>query len=179
LADEPKHAQWFVAEFRKLYLIEAHAREEKMDDAQRHELRQKLAVPIWAEMTPRLEELHLKEAFLPKSPMGKAINYARAEWKAWQVYLAHGQLEIDNNLTENAIRPSAVGKKNWLFIGHPGAGWRSAAIYSILVSCRRRNIDTWEYLQDIFTRLPAATNQQIAEFTPARWKELRGAPKAS
>ena len=180
LADEPKHAEWFVGELRKLYQIERHARDEQMTHPQRHELRQKLAVPIWAHMTLCLEELQLKEAFLPKSPMGKAISYARAEWNAWQVYLREGILEIDNNLTENAIRPSAVGKKNWLFIGHPEAGWRSAAIYSILVSCRRRGIDTWDYLQDIFTRLPGATNQQIAEFTPARWKELRAAkPKAS
>jgi transposase len=178
LADEPKQAEWFVAELRKLYRIESHAREQTLTPTQRHELRQKLAVPIWAEMTPRLEELHLKEAFLPKSPMGKALNYAYAEWKAWQVYLSNGLLEIDNNLTENAIRPSAVGKKNWLFIGHPEAGWRSAVIYSILVSCRRRGIDTWTYLQDVFTRLPDATNQQIADFTPARWKELR-TPQAS
>lgn len=173
LADEPKHAAWFVGEFRKLYLIERHARDQQMNPAQRHELRQKLAVPIWAEMTPRVQQLHLQQTFLPKSPMGKAVNYAHAEWQAWQVYLNDGHLEIDNNLTENAIRPSAVGKKNWLFIGHPDAGWRSATIYSILVSCRRRGIDTWTYLQDIFTRLPGATNQQIADFTPARWKELR------
>jgi hypothetical protein len=60
-----------------------------------------------------------------------------------------------------------------LFIGHPEAGWRSAVIYSILVSCRRRGIDTWEYLRDVFERLPGATNQQIQDFLPARWKELR------
>jgi transposase len=173
LADEPKHAQWFVEEFRKLYQIESYAREQQMTAGQRKEWRQKLAVPIWAEMTPRLEELQLQGHFLPKSPMGKALSYARSEWKTWQVYLSDGALEIDNNLTENAIRPSAVGKKNWLFIGHPEAGWRSATLYSILVSCRRRGIDTWAYLQDVFTRLPAATNQQIADFTPARWKELR------
>ena len=178
LADEPKQAEWFVGELRKLYQIERHARDQQMTRTQRHELRQKLAVPIWAEMTPRLEELYQKQIYLPKSPMGKAVNYAHAEWQAWQVYLSDGLLEIDNNLTENAIRPSAVGKKNWLFIGHPDAGWRSAVIYSILVSCRRRGIETWTYLHDVFTRLPAATNQQIAEFTPARWKELHAGPAA-
>lgn len=175
LSDEPKEAGWFVGEFRKLYLIERHARDEQMSHTQRHELRQKLAVPIWATMTHRLDELLQKQPFLPKSPMGKALSYGSAEWKAWQVYLSDGRLEIDNNLTENAIRPSAVGKKNWLFIGHPEAGWRSAVIYSILVTCRRHGIDSWDYLRDIFTRLPGATNQQIADFTPARWKELRTA----
>ena len=173
LPDEPKEAAWFVNELRKLYVIERHARDQQMTHAQRHALRQQLAIPIWAAMTARLEELQQKQHFLPKSPMGKALNYAAAEWKAWQVYLANGALEIDNNLTENAIRPSAVGKKNWLFIGHPEAGWRSAVIYSVLVSCRRRGIDTWEYLRDVFERLPSATNQQIQDFLPARWKELR------
>jgi transposase len=174
LQDEPQEAQWFVGEIRKLYLIEKHAREKQMIPSQRQELRQKMAVPVWEAMTARLKELHQDpHRYLPKSPMAKALHYAQSEWKAWQVYLTDGVLEIDNNLTENAIRPSAVGKKNWLFIGHPAAGWRSAVIYSILASCRRRGIDTWEYLNDVFRRLPGATNQQIQDFTPARWKELR------
>jgi transposase len=177
LKDEPKEAQWFVSEIRKLYLIEKYARDKQMSPSERRELRQKLAVPVWEAMTTRLKELQQNPLrFLPKSPMGKALHYADSEWKVWQVYLSDGVLEIDNNLTENAIRPSAVGKKNWLFIGHPAAGWRSAVIYSILVSCRRRGIDTWEYLNDVFRRLPGATNQQIRDFTPARWKELRTHP---
>ncbi len=74
---------------------------------------------------------------------------------------------------KNAIRPSAVGKRNWLFIGHPDAGWRSAVIYSVLVSCRRRGLDTWEYLKDVFTRLPAASNKDLAHFLPANWQAHR------
>jgi hypothetical protein len=74
---------------------------------------------------------------------------------------------------ENAIRPAALGRKNWLFIGHPTAGWRSAVIYSVVLSCKRHGINPDEYLQDIFRRLPAATNQTVAELTPARWKAAR------
>jgi len=172
LADEPKEAEWWVAQLRKLYLIEKHARDQELNPPERHALRQELAVPIWAELTTRLEELKTKEPFLPQSPMGKALHYARNEWEVWQVYLQDGRLEIDNNLTENAIRPSAVGKKNWLFIGHPEAGWRSAVIYSVLVTCRRHGINTWDYLRDIFTRLPGATNQQLADYLPANWLRL-------
>ena len=81
-------------------------------------------------------------------------------------------LEIDNNLTENALRPSYVGKKNYLFFGHPVAGWRSAVIYSVIVSCRQRKIDPWEYLRDLMRRLPAAKNNEIPSLVPARWKPL-------
>ena len=71
---------------------------------------------------------------------------------------------------KNALRPSCVGKKNYLFFGHPDAGWRSAVIYSVIVSCRRRKIDPWEYLRDLMRRLPAAKNLEILSLVPARWK---------
>jgi hypothetical protein len=72
---------------------------------------------------------------------------------------------------KNAIRPSALGKKNWLFIGHPEAGQRSAIIYSIVGSCQRHGLDPFAYLKDVLSRLPAMTNQDdLAALTPARWK---------
>jgi transposase len=166
--DEPAEAQWVLGQIQKLYRIEKHARTEAFTPAQRYELRQSLAPPLWATLKVRLEQL--QPTLLPKSPLGKAVKYMLNEWEPLQTYLSDGRLEIDNNLTENAIRPTAVGKKNWLFIGHPDAGWRSAVIYSIIVSCRRRKLDPWAYIQDLLTRLPSATNQQIPEFTPARWK---------
>ena len=78
-------------------------------------------------------------------------------------------MEIDNNLVENAIRPTAIGKKNWLFIGEAEAGQRSAIIYTVIESCRRRGIDPYTYLKDVLTRLPKMTNHQIPEVTPAAW----------
>jgi hypothetical protein len=78
-------------------------------------------------------------------------------------------LEIDNNLIENAIRPSAIGKKNFLFIGHPEAGERSAVIYTLLGSCRRHDVNPFDYLNDLFTRLPIAKITQIEKFMPAAW----------
>ena len=88
-------------------------------------------------------------------------------------------MEIDNNLIENAIRPSALGKKNWLFVGHPEAGERSAVIYTLLGSCRRHGINPFDYLKDLFTRLPAAKITQIKEFTPAAWAKAKAKEKAS
>lgn len=167
LDHQPKQAEWLVIQMRKLYLIERHAREEAMTAEQRHALRHQLAPPILADIKSRLEEL--KPTLLPQSPLGKAVNYALNEWDALNRYLEDGRLEIDNNLTENALRPSCVGKKNYLFFGHPGAGWRSAVIYSVIVSCRRRKIDPWEYLRDMMRRLPTATNHDVPNLVPARW----------
>jgi hypothetical protein len=70
---------------------------------------------------------------------------------------------------ENAIRPTAIGKKNWLFVGDADAGERSAIIYTIIESCRRRNLDPYAYLKDVLTRLPHMTNRQIPEVAPEVW----------
>ena len=91
----------------------------------------------------------------------------------WTVYLADGRVEIDNNLVENAIRPTAIGKKNWLFIGDADAGERSAIIYTIIESCRRRGLDPYAYLKDVLTRLPHMTNRQIPEVTPEVWAKTK------
>lgn len=168
LDDEPVQAKWFVEEIRKLYLIEAHAREKALSPDDRLTLRKDLSAPVLTAIKARMDEIEM--ALLPQSPLGKACRYARAEWTPLTRCLENGRLEIDNNLTENAIRPSAVGKKNWLFIGHPEAGWRSAVIYSVIASCRRRKIDPWEYLRDVLTRLPSATTSQLPDLVPARWR---------
>jgi hypothetical protein len=88
-------------------------------------------------------------------------------------------LKIDTNSLENSIRPSALGKKDWLFIGHPAAGERSAVIYTLLGSCRRHGINPFEYLEDLFTRLPVAKITQVREFTPAAWAKAKSREKAS
>jgi transposase len=114
--------------------------------------------------------LGLRERVLPKSALGKACNYLLAQWTPLTAHLDHGQTRLDNNLVENAIRPSAIGKKNWLFIGHPDAGQRSAIIYSMVVSCQRHGKDPLAYLRDVLTRLPAMTNQDdLTPLIPRHW----------
>ena len=70
---------------------------------------------------------------------------------------------------ENAIRPTALGKKNWLFVGEAQAGQRSAILYTVMESCRRRGVEPYAYLREVLTRLPHMTNRQIPEVTPAAW----------
>ncbi|MFN2352356.1 MAG: transposase, partial [Kiritimatiellia bacterium] len=98
-----------------------------------------------------------------------AIGYALSHWKELCRYCEDGRIEIDNYLIENSIRPTALGKKNWLFFGSPDAGQRSAIIYTLLESCRRRGINQREYLLDVLTRLPAMKITEVAALTPARW----------
>ena len=105
--------------------------------------------------------------------MGQAIDYALKRWQALTRFVDDGLLEIDNNLIENAIRPSALGKRNWLFVGHPEAGERSAVIYTLLGSCRRHGINPFDYLKDLFTRLPSAKITEIKQFTPSEWAKAK------
>jgi hypothetical protein len=106
---------------------------------------------------------------LPQSFLGDAIDYALGQWPTLQVFLGDGRMEIDNNLVENAIRPTALGKKNWLFMGEADAGQRGAIIYTVIESCRRRGQDPYRYLRDVLTRLPHMTNHQVADVLPGTW----------
>jgi transposase len=74
---------------------------------------------------------------------------------------------------ENAIRPTAVGKKNWLFIGDAEAGERSAIVFTVIEACRRRGIDPFEYLRDVFTRMPTMAAQDYASLAPEEWAKAR------
>jgi len=110
---------------------------------------------------------------LPQELLGQAIDYALKRWEALNRFVDDGVLEIDTNIIENSIRPSALGKKNWLFVGHLEAGERRAVIYTLLGSCRRLGINPFDYLKDLFTRLPEAKITQIQDFTPAAWANSR------
>jgi len=159
-------AVWFITQIRALYRIEDELR--GLPPAERHVRRQEGAPQIWERIKARADEL--KPRLLPQSTLGKAVNYLLNEYDALRGYLSDGRFEIDNNLVENAIRPTAVGRRRWLFIGHPDAGWRSAVIYSIIVSCRRRGINPQDYLTDVLSRLPKTTINRVGELTLANWK---------
>jgi transposase len=128
-------------------------------------------VRIWEEMKQKAQDLQPR--FLPKSTMGNALQYFLNEYEPLVGYLRDGRFEIDTNLVENAIRPTAVGRRRWLFIGHPDAGWRSAVVYSLIASCRRRGINPQEYLADVLARLPSTKITEINSLVPANWTPHR------
>lgn len=156
-----------------LYRIEGIAREGGFSDAQRHALRQRRAGRVVRGLLRRIKKT--LEKVRPKSPVGKACLYALGQWESLLVYLDHGRVEIDDNSVENAIRPCALGKKNFLFIGDVGAGQRSAILYSLLGSCLRRGINPRAYLRWLFARLPHATNLTVHELTPAAYAAMLAA----
>lgn len=156
----------FITQIRSLYRIEDEIRD--LPPQERHDRRLEKAPPIWEAMRETAERLKATE--LPKSTLGQAANYFINEYEALKGHLRDGRFEIDNNLVENSIRPTAVGRKRRLFIGHPDTGWRSAVIYSILVSLRRRRINPLEYLTAVPARLPAARTSDIPSLMPANWE---------
>lgn len=117
--------------------------------------------------------LGLRTRVLPKSGLGKACDYLLKYWAPLTRHLEHGETRLDNNLVENAIRPSAIGKKNWLFVGHPDAGQRSAIVYSIVISCQRRGVDPLAYLRDVLRRLPTMTTKDdLSALLPVNWQPV-------
>jgi transposase len=130
--------------------------------------RKKHAPPVMAELKSLYQRWRDTEP--PTSLLFIAARYALNQWDALQVYLGDGRLAIDNNNVESAIRNPAMGRRNWLFLGHPDAAWRSAVIYSVVGSCRRRGIEPSAYLADVLGRLPAMKADQVKDLVPARWK---------
>jgi len=168
---EGRAAAWLVGQIGQLYAVEKHLREQKAGPQLRAAVRAWQSRPVLVRLRRALEII--RRRVLPKSLLGQAIDYTLSRWEALTRYLDEGRLEIDNNLCENAIRPTAIGKKNFLFIGHPEAGQRSAVIYSVLGSCRRLGINPAEYLQDLFERLPKAKTSEIKSLTPAAWLKAK------
>jgi transposase len=167
LAEKPKAVNLILRLIGELYLREREWDEAQVGDARAALRQEHFARPLrWL----RRISLGLRARVLPRSLLGKACSYLLDHWEPLTTHLRYSESRLDNNLVENAIRPSAIGKKNWLFIGHPDAGQRSAIIYSIVVSCQRHGKDPFAYLRDVLTRLPRMTNQDdIAALTPARW----------
>jgi hypothetical protein len=166
LEQTPRTAGWLLRQIQHLYQVEAHLRKHRAGPRLRLAVRAHQSRPIVERLKKALVRLKAGGRHLPQSLLGQAIDYTLGQWPSLEIFLGDGRVEIDNNLVENAIRPTAIGKKNWLFVGAGGAGERSAIVYTVMESCRRRAIDPWAYLRDVLTRLPHLTNQQIGQVTP-------------
>jgi len=158
-----------MAQIGRLYRLEQGWKE--LDDESRKTKRQAQSVPLLEKFKQWLDAARLR--VLPKSPAGQAIKYALKNWKALCRYTEHGELDIDNNAAERALRGIAVGRKNWLFFGSHKGGQAAAMFFSIIASCKRHGVDPFEYLRDFFARFPAYPDAKRADFLPDRWKQLR------
>jgi hypothetical protein len=165
---DPPRAHHALAVIRRLYAIERAAKEMTAED--RQALRAEHAAPLLAELKTWLDEQEL----LPKSLIGQAATYTRNQWAALQRYLEDGDLSIDNNVSERCVKPVAIGRKNWLFVGSKQAGARAARLMSLVASCKANCVEPWAYLRDLFTQLPAlvCVDGDLAELDsllPDRW----------
>jgi transposase len=168
----PELVRWFLRIICILYDIEAELKKLKASPELRSRIRKSRSLPYIRLLEKAVLHLKQKGTIHSKSNLGKALNYAYKQLPDMYPYLEHGEVEIDNNLVENAIRPTAVGKKNHLFIGAAEAGQKSAVIYSLLLSAKALGVPPQEYLYDVMQSLPKLKPDDslgIAELTPAAW----------
>jgi transposase len=159
-----KRAEYVLDRMHKLYMIEREAKEKGLSFDQRKELRTEQSLPVLQELEKWMKE-QLPDV-LPKSSIGQAITYTLGLWNRLTRYIDNGQVEIDNNLIENSIRPVALGRKNYLFAGSHEAAQHAAMIYSFLGTCKINNIEPYGWLKNTLQRLPDQSIQRLDELLP-------------
>lgn len=168
-------AQAALRSIGRMYLRERSWDEQQLVPAQRAKARAEPEGLARTTASLRRLDVWARSRALPKSTLGKACDYLLSRWAPLSAHLHLGE-SLDNNLVENAVRPSCIGKKNWLFIGHPNAGQRSAILYSLIVSCQRHGKDPLAYMKDILIRLPTMTNRDdLRLLTPRLWQPAAAA----
>lgn len=160
-----------LAMIRRLYDAERRARD--LTRGRRLALRRRESAPVLRALGAWLRAT--RGRVLPKSPLGAAITYALNQWDALNVYATDGDLAIDNNAAERALRGVAVGRKNWLFWGSLTGGRTAAVLTSLVATCQRHRIDPWAYLADVLTRLPSHPSDRLAELLPDAWGQAQRA----
>lgn len=151
--------------FAALYKIEKDARENKLSTHQRQDVRNKKARPLLTAFKSWLDCHYTKVPV--QSKIGEAIHYALSNWTALTNYLLDGRIEIDNNLLENAIRPFALGRKNWLFKGSPKGAKAGALFYSLIETCKANGIEPYQYFVSMLNRIPTCrTDDEYRKLLP-------------
>ena len=161
---DPERASYVLSIVKRLYDVEKLARDQTSE--QRRELRQTQSAPLLQELKVWLD----KQRVLPKSNTGEALTYTLNQWDALNRYLEDGDLAIDNNISERSVKPIAIGRKNWLFVGSEEAGRRAGLLMSLIASCKANRVEPWHYLKDVFTRLPLPETD-LESLLPDRWLE--------
>lgn len=168
--DHPRLTGWILGQIGELYSIESRLRESRAGPLLRQAVRASESRPIHRRLQRLFDRLAPRRDITPRSDLGEALAYARGQWPALLPCFTDGRIELDNNLVENAIRPTKLGARNWLFIGREDTGWRSAVVYTFVENIRRAGRDPYAYLKWLFERLPGMTNQDdLRPLLPAVW----------
>ncbi|MFG6441978.1 IS66 family transposase [Roseateles sp. LKC17W] len=152
--------------FARIYQVEGELKD--LSDDERRAQRQRLAKPLWDELRQWLELE--RRVVADGSATAKAINYTLGHWTALTHHLEDGAVALDNNHLERQIKPWAMGRKAWQFVGSELAGQRAAIIMSLVQSARPNGHEPWAYLRDVLERLPTQLNGRLEELLPHRWQ---------
>jgi len=165
--NDASRAEYVLNELQKVYAIERRFLDQQIDATQLLADRNEQAVPILLKLKEWMLENYVR--VLPKSPIGKAMQYALSRWDQLSVYLSDADLLIDNNQIENAVRPLAIGRKNYLFAGSHEAAQRAAMLYSFMGTCKKNGVNPFEWLRDVLTRIPDHHANKIELLLPQNW----------
>jgi hypothetical protein len=168
-SSRPQEATDILARIARLY-HEVETPCAGMTPEEKCRFRQERSAPLLEGIFEKLEELRPKTT--PSEPLRKAIDYALNQRKALCRYLADGRLRPDNNLAENAMRPIALGRKNWLFVGSERGGRAAALFMGLVQSCKSLGINPWEYFDDMLRRIMSHPANRLRELLPDQWKPL-------
>ena len=152
----------------KLYAIERHAKQKNHPPDKIKALREEKSKPILNEFKSWLEK-HVGGA-PPKHPLGRAMRYCLKNWDALMRYIEDGRLDIDNNACERAIRPFAIGRKNWMFMGNERGAKAGAVFYSLIETCKANGVEPYAYLCYVLKHIP--TTDKLAELLPYNLKPI-------
>ena len=168
--DQPR-AEYALTLFRQLYAIERSIKDRALTGDAVVQLRQQEAVPILQTLKTWMVDEY-PELVVKKSSIAQAMNYFLPRYEKLCLYTKDARLNIDNNLVENAIRPVAVGRKNYLFAGSHEAAQRAAMVYSLLATCKLHNINPYYWLRDVLENMHRFTTDAIEGMLPQNWKKL-------
>ena len=169
LKDHKELAGYFITRLQEVYAVETEIREGNKTDEEVLLLRKEKSLPILNEVEKWLKANSTNNP--PSTPIETAIAYTLSRWKKLTLYIEYPFLEIDNNLVENAIRPTVLGRKNYLFSGSHESAQRAAMFYSFFGSCKMNGINPQEWLADVLLKLPETKASELYTLLPNYWKK--------
>lgn len=168
---DPKFRDWVLMKIRHLFMLEkvawARSKEERL------RIRKEKEAPIIDELITAIKDKLIKGKILPKSKFKEALGYFCSLAPYLKNYIDHPFARMDNNVAERAVRPLAIGRKNWLFVGNEDGGESAATIFSLIQTCRALDINPREYLEDVMRRLMSHNSKKLQELLPDQWKASR------
>lgn len=168
---DPPFNEWVLTNINLLFSLEKEAWQ--LSAQERLQFRQEKEAPIIDTLIEKIKERLVKGKLLPKSKFREALNYFYGLIPYLKNYLYHPFARLDNNPAERAVRPIAIGRKNWLFVGSEDGGEAAAIVLSLIQTCRALGVNPREYLEDVMRRLMGHSFQQLYELLPDVWQKLR------